>query len=117
VRRCSPLERYQRLRWPPRRHAARRLLSGSVLRRVASNPLLPPEIQLQVDLHSIDFVSNNHLQEVMAGTTATPGQVAEAVRVNSEARLRVRKMSLLIMALLAPLSIIPSARPSCHRPR
>ena len=44
----------------------------------------------------------------MQRTTATPQQVAEAVRVNTEARLRALKIGLLIMAGLALLAIIPA---------
>lgn len=85
------------------------LLSAGVLRNMSENPLLPPEIQSQVDLDSINFVSNDRLREVMARTSASPEQVNEAVRVNTEARLRALKMGLLIMALVALLSIIPAA--------
>jgi hypothetical protein len=70
-------------------------------------------LQAQVDLDSLNFVSNDHLQEVLARTTATPEQVAEAVRVNTEARLRALKMRLLLMALL---SILPAARLPRYRP-
>jgi hypothetical protein len=34
------------------------LLSAGILRSLADNPLLPPEIQSQVDLDNINFVSN-----------------------------------------------------------
>lgn len=47
---------------------------------------------------------------VLAGTNATQAQVAEAVRVNTEARLRALKIGLLIMAGLALLAIIPAGR-------
>jgi predicted MFS family arabinose efflux permease len=86
------------------------LLSAIVLRSIAANPLLPPEIQSQVDLDSINFVSNDQLKSVMERTTATPAQVAEAVRVNTEARLRALKIGLLVMAGLALLTIIPAGR-------
>ena len=86
------------------------LLSAAVLRSIAANPLLPPEIHSQVDLDSINFVSNDQLQSVMQRTSATPQQVAEAVRVNTEARLRALKIGLLIMAGLALLTIIPAGR-------
>src|SRR5262249_50515476 len=86
------------------------LLSGIVLSNLATNPLLPREIQAQVDLHNITFVSNDRLQAAMERTTATPQQVAEAVRVNTEARLRALKIGLLIMAGLALLTIIPAGR-------
>jgi hypothetical protein len=65
-------------------------LSAAVLSRIAANPLLPEEIQSQVDLDNLTFVSNDRLESTMAGTDATPEQIAEAVRVNTEARLRAR---------------------------
>jgi predicted MFS family arabinose efflux permease len=86
------------------------LLSAVVLRSVAENPLLPPEVQAQVDLDSINFISNDQLQSVMARTTATPLQTEEAVRVNTESRLLALKIGLLIMAALALLTIIPAGR-------
>jgi predicted MFS family arabinose efflux permease len=86
------------------------LLSAAVLRSIAENPLLPPGIQSQVDLDSINFVSNDRLLEVMQRTTATPQQIEEAVRVNTESRLRALKIGLLIMAGLALITIIPAGR-------
>ena len=86
------------------------LLSAIVLRSLAANPVLTPEIQSQVDLDSINFVSNERLQAVLERTTATPAQVAEAVRINTESRLRALKIGLLIMAGLALVTIIPAGR-------
>src|SRR5260370_1004364 len=64
------------------------LLSAGILRGIADNPRLPPEIQSQVDLDNITFVSNDRLMDVLKRTSASPDQVDEAVRVNAEARLR-----------------------------
>ncbi|MEY4922733.1 MAG: hypothetical protein RLY17_1450 [Pseudomonadota bacterium] len=86
------------------------LLSANVMRGVAEAPILTPEIQAQVNMDSINFVSNDRLQGILAQTTATPEQVAEAVRVNEEARLRALKFGLLIMALLSLLAIFPAGR-------
>jgi len=86
------------------------LLSAIVLTNLAGNPVLPPEVQSQVDLDSINFVGNDHLQELMERTTGTPAQIAEAVRINTESRLRALKIGLLIMAGLALLTIIPAGR-------
>ena len=86
------------------------LLSTIALSHIAANPVLPKEIQSQVDLDNITFVSNERLRSVMEGTTATPQQVEAAVRVNTEARLRALKIGLLIMAGLALLAIIPAGR-------
>ena len=86
------------------------LLSAIMLGNIAASPKLTPELQAQVDLDSINFISNDRLQTVLAGTTATPAQVAEAVRVNTESRLRALKLGLLVMAGLAFLAIIPAGR-------
>ena len=84
------------------------LLSAAIMTRVTGSPILAPEVQSQLDLDSINFVSNAQLKTALEATTATPEQVDEAVRVNSEARLRALKIGLLIMACLAFLTIIPA---------
>ena len=86
------------------------LLSAITLGNIAASPKLTPELQAQVDLDNINFISNERLQTVLAGTTATAAQVAEAVRVNTESRLRALKIGLLIMAALAFVSILPAGR-------
>jgi len=86
------------------------LLSATVLRSLAATPLLPYEIQSEVDLGSINFVSNEQLKSVLERTSATPAQVEEAVRINTESRLRALKIGLLIMAGLAMLTILPAGR-------
>jgi MFS family permease len=92
------------------------LLSMIALGSIAASPKLTPELQAQVDLDNINFISNDRLQSVLASTTATPEQVAEAVRVNTEARLRALKIGLLIMAGLALLTIIPAGKLPDYRP-
>jgi MFS family permease len=84
------------------------LLSAIVLGGVAASPKLTPELQAQVNLDSINFISNDRLQTVLSATSATPAQVAEAVRVNTDSRLRALKIGLLIMAGVAMLAIIPA---------
>jgi len=86
------------------------LLSAAVLRTIAENPKLPPEIQAQLDLDNITFISNDRLQSVMEQTTASPAQMAEAVRVNTVVRLRALKIGLLIMAGVALLAIFPAGK-------
>jgi predicted MFS family arabinose efflux permease len=86
------------------------LLSAIMLGNITASPKLTPELQAQVDLDNINFISNDRLQTVLAGTTASPAQVTEAVRVNTESRLRALKIGLLIMSGLAFLSIIPAGR-------
>lgn len=84
--------------------------------RLAENPVLPVELQRQVNLDSITFVSNERFAAIMANTNATPEQKAEAIRVNTEARLRALKIGLLMMSGLAILTIIPAGRLPRYRP-
>src|SRR5580704_1454198 len=86
------------------------LLSATIMRTLASSPLLPFEIQSEVDLDGINFVSNDQLKSVLERTSANPAQVAEAVRINSDSRLRALKIGLLVMAAVAFLAIIPAGR-------
>jgi hypothetical protein len=82
------------------------------LAKIAANPLLPREIQAQVDLGDITCGSNDQLRSLMEKTTATPLQVQETLRVNAEAQLRALKIGLLFMAGLPMLAVI---RPTSSR--
>jgi predicted MFS family arabinose efflux permease len=84
------------------------LLSTIAISNIAATPKLTPELQAQVDLDNINFVSNDQLRTALAQTSASPAQVEEAVRVNTESRLRALKMGLLILAGLAMTAIIPA---------
>jgi MFS family permease len=92
------------------------LLSSMVLSQLDEHPALPPELQEEVDLDNINFVTNERLLEIMQGTTATPEQVEEAVRINTESRLRALKIGLLIMAGVALIAIFPASRLPDYRP-
>jgi predicted MFS family arabinose efflux permease len=92
------------------------LLSSIMLTAINASPKLTPELQAQVDLDSINFVSNDRLQETLAKTTASPVQVAEAVRVNTQSRLRALKIGLLIMAGIALLAIFPAGSLPNYQP-
>jgi predicted MFS family arabinose efflux permease len=92
------------------------LLSSIMLAAINASPKLTPELQAQVDLDSINFVSNDRLQETLARTNATPAQVVEAVRVNTASRLRALKIGLLIMAGIALLAIFPAGSLPNYQP-
>ena len=86
------------------------ILGANIQRGVSDNPAMPTELIQQVNLDNVTFISNNRLMAVMAGTTATPEQVAEAMRINIEARLSGLRTSLLILAGVALLMIFPAGR-------
>lgn len=92
------------------------LLSSMVMRQLAENPTLPIENQSEVNLDSVTFVSNDQLEGIIAATSATPEQKAEALRINTESRLRALKIGLLLMAGLALLSILPASRLPGYKP-
>ena len=48
------------------------------------------------------------LRETLASTTATPEQVSEAARINTEARLLALKVSIFALAGLALLAFFPA---------
>lgn len=86
------------------------VLSAGVTTSLAGNPVITQALTHQVDLDTISFVSNERLRQRLERTTATPVQVAEAVRINTRARLRALRVSLLALAALALLAIFPAGR-------
>lgn len=78
---------------------------------------LPPELVSQVDLDSVNFVSNDQLRSTLEETTdATPAQVDAAMDVNTQARLSALKLGLLVMAAVSALAILPASRLPGYRP-
>lgn len=92
------------------------ILSANVSVAVASSVELPPELVAQVDLDNTNFVSNERLEEILAGTDATPAQVDAAVAVNEEARLRALRLGLLVLAGISAIAIVPASRLPDYRP-
>jgi len=92
------------------------VLTFGVAHAVEEHPELPPELVSQVDLDSVNFVSNDELTSVLAGTTATPEQVEAAVELNEEQRLRTLKIGFLILAGVSAIAAIPASRLPRYRP-
>lgn len=86
------------------------VLSSAVLRNVAASELLPSELVQQFDLNNVNFVSNDRLRSVLARMNTTDVQIEEAVRINSESRLRALKIGFLVMGCLALVMIGPAGR-------
>lgn len=92
------------------------ILGALVSSSVAGNPTTPPALLAQLNLDNVNFISNEQLQEVLGGTTATPEQVAEAVRINEDVRLRALRACFLILAGAALLAIYPASKLPSYRP-
>ncbi|MCB0195941.1 MAG: MFS transporter, partial [Anaerolineae bacterium] len=83
------------------------LLSLFVTSSLAQSSI-PDSLKGQVNLDNVNFITNDQLETVLAETTATPEQVAEAVRINEGARLRALKASFLILAAISLLALVPA---------
>jgi MFS family permease len=83
------------------------ILSAGVLGQIRDNPLITSEMKAEVDLDSINFLNNDRLKERFENSIATPEQIAEAVRINSETRLRALKTGFLALAGMALLALVP----------
>ena len=69
---------------------------------------IPDSLKGEVDLDNVNFITNTHLKDVLAKTSATPQQVDEAVGINEEARLRGLKACFLILAAVSLLALFPA---------
>jgi MFS family permease len=92
------------------------ILASTVATSVAEHPELPPALISQVDLDQVNFLTNGQVEAALAQTTATPGELAAAIDVNSDARLRALQISLLALAGVATLAIVPAGRMPRRRP-
>jgi len=92
------------------------VLSSGVLGHVRDNPLITAEMTAEVDLDNINFLSNDRLRERFEGTKASPAQIEEALRINTDTRLRALKTGFLALAAVALLAIVPCAWLPDYRP-
>lgn len=86
------------------------LLSASITYEIQDHPEIPSTFINQINIDRVTFVSNVQLQDFLAGTTASPNQVREAININAEARLYSLKMALLFLAAIATLMVLPVRR-------
>jgi MFS family permease len=92
------------------------VLSANVLAYVSTSPVITAELREQVDLYSVNFLSNDRLVERLARTTATPEEVIEAVRINESTRLRALKIAFLALGAVSLFAIFPANRLPRYRP-
>jgi MFS family permease len=85
-------------------------LLGLLLTTAFNQSSLPASLEQEINFDMIDFVSNEQLLAVLSETSTTPEEVAEAVRINEEGRLRALRATFLLLAAMALLSLIPSMK-------
>jgi MFS family permease len=92
------------------------LLSTMIVRNVAENPVIAAELKDEVNLTNLNFFSDAQLKERLAGTSATPKQLTEALRINADARTRSLKIGFMVLSGLALLAIFPCRWLPAYRP-
>ena len=86
------------------------LLSTLIQSSLVDHPIITLDLQAQINLDNVNFLTNEQVENALSQTTATPEQITEAVQINAEMRLRALRASLLFLASLALLAIIPAGR-------
>lgn len=88
------------------------ILGSLVSSQLIDNPTIPASLKVEsgINLDQVNFVPNDQLVVTLENTSATQAQIDEAIRINTEARLRALRTSLLVLAGLSLLAIIPAYR-------
>lgn len=87
------------------------LLSMMIMTNVTASPVITPEIIEQLNFDNVNFLTNDQVEDILANRIgANPEEMAKAILINAEARLRALKISLLGLAFLALLAIVPAGR-------
>ncbi len=84
------------------------VLGSSVHRALVHNPVIPNELKMEMNLDNVPFTSNAQLRNFLTSTGATPEQVHEAERINTEVRLVALKVSFFTLSGLALLAFFPA---------
>ena len=92
------------------------ILSSIILGNLALNPVITAGLNDELNLTHLNFFSGAQLKERLAGKTATPEQLAEALAINAEARTRALKIGFLALLGLALLAIFPCSWLPDHKP-
>ena len=97
------------------------VLSTLIHAQLTDNPQFPAEfkqgeIAAEFNLDSINFISNDQLKSRLDATSASAEQVAEAVRINTETRLRALKTGFLVLAGVSLLALVPCGWLPNYRP-
>jgi MFS family permease len=90
------------------------VLASGVQRELAANLLIPASLKAQLDLDNVSFISNDKLRARLSLTTATPDEVDEALRINTQARLNALRLCFFTLAGVALLAVFPARALPAH---
>jgi MFS family permease len=84
-------------------------LLGVVVTSLFNQSGLPQSLRTEFNFDAVDFVTNAQLKERLGETSVTSEQVAEAIRINEEARLRSLRATFILIAAVSLLALFPAA--------
>ena len=79
-----------------------------VANNVGSSTIFSDKLVQEVNLDNADFITNDQLKGVLESTSATPVEVDAAVEVLADARLDALQLTLMLLAALALLALVPA---------
>lgn len=86
------------------------ILASTLQMSAEQHPEISDQLISEVNINDADFLTNSQLEEVLAGTSASEEETTAAISINEDARLLSLKISLLGLAGLALLAIVPATR-------
>lgn len=86
------------------------LLASTLATSAAEHREISDQLISEVRISEADFLTNPQLEAVLSSTSASESEIATAIEINEDARLRSLQVSLLGLALLALLAIVPATR-------
>ncbi len=86
------------------------LLGVIVARDAVSSPAFSPQLVQEVNFDNTNFITNDQLAVILAEKGATPDEVDAAVTIYEDARLRALRNTLMFLALLALLALVPAGK-------
>jgi MFS family permease len=86
------------------------LLGVIVARDAVASPAFSPEIMEQVNFDNTNFITSDQLAGVLEERGATAEEIDAAVEIYEDARLRALRTTLMFLALLALLALVPAGK-------
>jgi MFS family permease len=87
------------------------LLGSLILSSAVASPAITKDVIDRLNFDNVNFITNDQVEQLLTERTdATPEEIAEAVEINAQSKLRALQTSLLLLALLAVLAIIPAGK-------
>lgn len=90
------------------------VLSATLASEAKTHPDISDELISQISFSEVDFMTNDQLELALGQSTATETEIATAIEINEEARLRSLQWSLLGLAAISALAIVPATRMPAH---